>query len=148
MKRTDKSAYEKAAELLNYRMMSEGELEDKLLSRGYEAKEISPAIERLRELGLLNDSEYAGAVVRSCARKGWGAARARQELFRRKIPKELFEEALSELPEDSSEAIMKYVSSHLKDPEDEAQVNKTVSGLLRRGFSFEEIRSALNESEK
>ena len=91
---------------------------------------------------LLDDERYAGMVVRHYVGKGYGSGRIRQELQRRGIPRELWEEALEQLGE-QEDKIESFLRSRLRDPEDRSQVQKVSAALIRRGFSWEEIRAAL-----
>ena len=134
---------EKAVSLLNYRAHSRKELADKLKQKtGCGDAALNEVLDRLEELGFLNDRSYAAAVVRSCARKGYGAQRALTELSRRGIPKELREEALAEMPEDGG-ALERLIRTKLKDPSDRDEVRKVTVAMVRRGFSWDEIRQAL-----
>ena len=129
-------------ELLSYRPMSAKELRDKLTEKGEEPAAAEVAVTWLCEQGFLDDARYAGMVVRHYAGKGYGAGRIRQELQRRGVPRELWEEALTELTE-SDDKLDRFIASRLKDPSDRAQVQKVSAALYRRGFSWEEIRAAL-----
>ena len=128
--------------LLSYRPMSAKELRDKLVQKGETAENAAGAVDWLQSRGFLDDERYAGMVVRHYAGKGYGAGRIRQELQRRGVSRELWEEALKELPE-QEDKIDRFLSSRLKDPGDRAQVQKVSAALLRRGYSWEEIRAAL-----
>lgn len=132
----------RAVELLSYRPMSAKELRDKLVQKGEDESVAQAAVQWLCENGLLDDSRYAGMVVRHYAGKGYGAGRIRQELNRRGVPRELWEDALAELPE-GNDKLDRFLSSRLKDPSDRSQVQKISAALYRRGFSWEEIRAAL-----
>ena len=129
-------------ELLSYRPMSAKELRDKLTEKGEEPAAAEAAVTWLCEHSFLDDARYAGMVVRHYAGKGYGAGRIRQELQRRGVPRELWDEALTELPE-SDDKLDRFIVSRLKDPSDRAQVQKVSAALYRRGFSWEEIRAAL-----
>ena len=129
-------------ELLSYRPMSAKELRDKLTEKGEEPAAAEAAVTWLCEHSFLDDARYAGMVVRHYAGKGYGAGRIRQELQRRGVPRELWEGALTELPE-SDDKLDRFIASRLKDPSDRAQVQKVSAALYRRGFSWEEIRAAL-----
>ena len=63
-------------------------------------------------------------------------------LIRRGIPRELQEDALNAMPV-SDAKIDRFIASRLRDPEDRDEVRKLTAALYRRGFSGEEIRSAL-----
>lgn len=129
-------------ELLSYRPMSAKELRDKLVQKGEDAGCAEEAVLWLCEHGFLDDSRYAGMVVRHYAGKGYGVGRIRQELHRRGLSRELWDEALGELPEGNPK-LDAFIAARLKDPSDRAQVQKVSAALYRRGFSWEEIRAAL-----
>jgi regulatory protein len=98
----------------------------------------------MEELGAVNDGAYAGVIVRHYAAMGYGRGRVEQELYRRGIPRELWEDALRELP-DSAEAINTFLRSKLQGrAPDRAERKRLSDALLRRGFGWNEIRPALN----
>ena len=135
----------RAAHMSSSRMLSKKELTDRLRRKGAEPEEAAAAAERMEELGAVNDAVYAGVVARHYAAMGYGRGRVEQELFRRGIPRELWEEALGELP-DAADAIRRFLQSKLKGrAPDRAETKKLSDALLRRGFSWNEIRPVLNE---
>lgn len=91
----------KALQLLSYRAHSRKELHDKLLRKGAENDEIEEVLDWLTDQGFLNDRDYAEMIVRKYRRKAYERWRIRAELFKRGIDREIREEVLSELPEDS-----------------------------------------------
>ncbi len=135
-------ARDRALEVLSRRQMSRKELKSKLLQKGETEDSVEYCAQWLEERGFLDDGRYAAAVVRHYAAKGYGAGRVRAELQRRGIPRELWEEALAELPE-PDEKLDRLIAARLKDPEDREQVRKLSAALYRRGYSWEEIRSAM-----
>ena len=139
-------ARERALELVSQRQMSRRELETKLRQKGVDPGTASYCGAWLLDRGLLDEAAYAAAVVRHYAAKGYGEGRVRAELQRRGIPRELLDEALAAMPEDTSK-IDKYIASRLRDPGDRDEVRKLSAALYRRGFSGEEIRSALRRFE-
>ncbi len=137
---------ERAVSLLSYRQMSGREMRSKLVQKGVDPETAEAVVERMQELRLLDDEAYAAAVVRHYAGKGYGAQRLRMELSRRGIDRELWDAALAEAPE-PDDRIDSILRAKLKDPEDRDQVRKVTAALYRRGFSWDEIRSALNRFE-
>ena len=135
----------RAARMASGRMLSKKELTDRLRRKGAEPDEAAEAAARMEELGAVNDAAYAGTVVRHYAAMGYGQGRVEQELRRRGIPRELWEDALAELP-DSRAAIEAFVRGRLKgrDP-DRAELKRLSDALVRRGFRWAEIRPVLNE---
>lgn len=136
-------AQEKAISLLSYTRMSSRELYNKLVRKGIAASTAEAVIEKLQDLRLLDDAEYASAVVRHYAGKGYGTARIRAELSRRGVDRDLWEEALESAPP-PDEKIDRFIQTKLKDPDDREQVRKVSAALYRRGYSWDEIRAAMN----
>ena len=134
---------EKAVNLLSYRAHSRKELSDKLKHKtGCKEAELEEVLNRLEELGFLNDRTYASSVVRSCARKGYGAQRALSELARRGIPKELREEALSDMSE-TGDTLEQLIRGRLRNPANRDEVRKVSAAMVRRGYTWDEIRHAI-----
>lgn len=135
-------ALEKAIELVSQRQMSEKELKDKLLTKGQSEDNASYCTEWLKKNGFIDDMRYAGAVVRHYSSKGYGEGRIKSEFYKRGIPRDLWDEALEELSGDT-DTIDSLLRKKLKDPSDKAQISKVSNMLYRRGFSWDEIKSAL-----
>lgn len=99
---------------------------------------------RLEELGLLNDGEYARAVVRHYAAKGYGPRKIRDELYRRGVPREFWEDAMEEREPDEDQ-VLALARRKLREEEPTRENLKRVSDYLaRRGFGWEEISAALD----
>ncbi|MBI4395718.1 MAG: regulatory protein RecX [Elusimicrobia bacterium] len=92
----DRLAMDSALTLLKFRGRSEAELAKRLSQKRYEAGVVLKTINRLRELGLLNDEAIAREWAQARRRAGQGELRIRQTLFKRGIPKELVETVLAE----------------------------------------------------
>ena len=133
---------QKALELLSRRPYSRREIYDKLLRRGASEQSAEDCVEWLSEHGFLDDGEYAGAVARHYSAKGYGAGRIKSELRRRGVERELADETLAELGE-NTEKLDAYIARRLTDPNDRDSVRKISAALFRRGYSWEEIRAAL-----
>ncbi len=86
-------------------------------------------------------------VVRHYAAKGYGRKKIQNELYNRGIPKDLWDEAFSEMP-DTAETVYKLLRRRLNSPEpDRNEIKKATDSLYRRGFSWDEIKAALNRFE-
>jgi regulatory protein len=123
--------------------MSRKELKDKLLQKGEDEDIAEYCVQWLADNGLLDDESYAASVARHYAAKGYGQGRVRTELSRRGINRELWADAVEQMP-DNSNKLDKFIAARLKDPEDKAQVRKVTAALYRRGYSWEDIRSAMS----
>ena len=137
-------AKERALRMIGARPMSERELYDRLVEKGESEAHAAAVVSRLLELRLIDDGEYARMLVRHYAAKGYGVRRVKDELYRRKVRRECWEDALSEMPE-SDDTLDRLLQSRMRGaaPSDRAAVKKASDALLRRGYSWEEIRSAL-----
>ncbi len=133
-----------AARLASGRMLSRKELTDRLNRKGVDPDTAEETADWLEALGAVDDTAYAGVIARHYAAGGYGPGRVRQELQKRGIPRELWEDALSQLP-DSADAIDGFLKKKLggRTP-DRAMLKKLSDALLRRGFSWNDIRPALN----
>ena len=118
------------------------ELERKLESWEAAPEEATAICGRLEELGFLNDALYAEQVVRHYSAKGYGLRKLRDELYRRGVPRELWDEALDQAP-DSAWQIDRFLAAKLRGraPE-EAEKRRLTSALLRRGFAWGDVREA------
>ena len=96
----------------------------------------------MAELGFVNDENYAGMVVRHYAAKGYGRARIREELRRRRVPRELWDAALCEMPE-QADTVERLLAAKLRGRSPEGDdLRRACAALIRRGFSWEEVSSA------
>lgn len=135
---------EKTLELLSRKPLSRRELERKLAQWEAGEEEAAAICDRMEELGYLNDAAYAQRVVRHYSAKGYGAKKLRDELYRRGVPRDLWDEALRQA-EDSSDAIDAFVAKKLAGKEPDRKEWKKVSdALARRGYSWSEISAALS----
>ena len=142
-KKSERCVY--AAHLASSRMVSEKELRDKLKRRNADEEEAAETAEWLARLGAVNDKAYAGIITRHYAAMGYGRGRVEQELYRHGIPKELWDDALAQMP-DPADAIERFLRSKLKGNALERDMSRKLSAALqRRGFSWSDIRPVLNK---
>ena len=131
-----------AADLIGKRAMSRRDLERKLQEKGASEAEARYAAEWLEAIGAINDADYAALLVRHCAQLGYGPARIRDKLYEKGVPRELWEDALDTLP-DQSEDVDRFLRSKLRgELPDEKEKKRLTDALLRRGFSWGEVKSA------
>lgn len=137
-------AKSRALKIVNARALSEQELYKKLVEKGETPENAAECVSWLCDMGLLNDKSYAESCVRHYAAKGYGTARIKQELRRHGIPAELWDTALEQMP-DQSDKLERFLRSRLSDASDRAQVKRVSDALFRRGYSWDEIKHALNQ---
>lgn len=109
-------AQAKALDLLTRRPHFRRELAQKLGQRGFPPDEVEPLLDRLEDLGYLDDARCAAEMVRGpLARKGYGPRRMRAELARRGAADEVVDESLAvAFPEGESEAARQVAERFLR----------------------------------
>ena len=123
--------------------VSRRDLEERLVRKGEAPEQAKQAVTWLEDLHLLDDRNTAEQVVHSCISKGYGLSRAKQALYEKRIPKELWDDALEDYP-DQLEFILNFLRSRLDENAGERDVKRAVDALLRRGHSYQTIREGLN----
>ena len=141
------SCKDRAVRILTASGLSKKELQKRLVQKGESEEDAEAAVAWLEELHLIDDLETAKQLVRSACLRGYGAARAKSILYEKGIPKELWDEALEELPEMDG-AIDVFLRRKLDGRTlDAKQIKKTVDALLRRGHSYHDIQAGLRRYE-
>ena len=135
-------ARDRALAIVSQRQMSRRELGGKLRDKGVDEETAAWCVDWITEHGFIDEEAYAAAIARHYAAKGYGEGRVRQELMRRGIPRELFDDAFAAMPE-GDEKLDRFIAARLRDPDDRDEVRKLSAALYRRGYSGEEIREAL-----
>ena len=137
------SAKAAAANIIGSRALSKKELTRRLVKKGNEEADAQAAADWLEDIGAVDDAAYAAALARHYGQKGYGPARVREELRRRGVDRELWDSALEELPDPAEildRLIQKKCRGELSGPREKKRVS---DALLRRGFSWSEVRSAM-----
>ncbi len=140
-------AYNKGLDYLSRRPYGEKELLKKLCEKGHEKESSEKACERLIELGLLNDEEYARILADDLIkRKNYSIKRVKQELAYRGIAREIIEITVDTLDNDAENRIILVVKKkYLNKLNDEKGRKRAIDGLMRLGFSYSDIKSALRK---
>ena len=138
------SAKMRAVRIVSASSVSKRDLEYRLIQKGEDPKQAKQAVAWMSDLNLLDDAKTAEQIVDRCIRKGYGLSRAKQALYEKRIPKELWEDALADYP-DQTEKIVEFLRSRLDDEADERDVRRATDALLRRGHSSQEIRRAMQK---
>jgi regulatory protein len=149
----ERSVYDQALTLLEYRARSVAELRRKLLDKGNPAADVDEVIEKLKGQHLLDDADFARQFARNKI-LGPGVSRFRivQELARKGVAREVAESALDGLHDedgiDSASAIHRVAMkkwARLSTLDDFTRRRRLYAFLARRGFSPDEISAALRE---
>lgn len=138
------SAKMRAVRIVAASSVSKGDLEQRLIHKGEDPKQAKAAVQWMSDMELVDDRKTAEQVVQRCISKGYGIARAKQALYEKRIPKEYWDEALSDYP-DQQDVILNFLRSRLDDSRNSRELHKAIDALLRRGHSYYQIRQALGQ---
>ncbi len=139
-------AYNKAIDYLSRRPYGTKELIKKLCEKGHEKEAAQKACARLTELRLLNDEEFARVLANDLLeRKKYGVKRVKQELLFRGLDREIVENTIETLDNNPEKSIILVVrKKYLNKLNDEKGRRKAIDGLMRLGYSYSDIKKALN----
>ena len=141
------SCKEKALTLLEYSSHSAGRLAEKL-RRHYPPETVEQVVQRLRELGLLDDLDYGRRLAADLLNlRGYSLGRVRQTLYQRRLDKETIDQVMGELSEiDQIAPIVALVNKkYLQKLREPRGREKVAAALQRRGYRYDEIREALSQ---
>lgn len=137
----NEEAKARALKILERRDVSRKMLLDKLAEKGVADADAEEVADWLCGLGVVNDERFAGLIVRHYAARGYGERRIREELYRRGIDRELWDAALEELT-GLDERLDRLLGAKLLGDTSPENLQRTQNYLLRRGYSWEDIREA------
>lgn len=141
----EKRAKEKALWLISYRDHSKKELTEKI-KRTSDEQSAEKAVERMEELGLVNDKEFAKRYANKLIfSKHMSKTAASFELSRKGIDRELCEEILNDIDVDERQQIREVIDKKYKNISDEKIRRRAFSALQRLGYGFSDIRAVFEE---
>ena len=137
-------AVERGMYLLDYRDYSYKELFKKL-SENYDEEICYYAVDKLVSLGIINDRRYAENLARKYIEvKKYGFYRASNEMYRKGIDRELVDEILEVYRDSTSDRICELINKKYHDClDDRDKLRKMKNALVRQGYSFDEINTAV-----
>ena len=137
------SAKMRAVRIVAASSVTKGDLQQRLIQKGEDPQQAKEAVAWMSDLNLLDDSHVAEQVVRRCISRGYGLARAKQALYEKKVPKQYWDAALADYP-DQLEEIIDFLRSRLGEEYDQRELKRAIDALMRRGHSYSVVRRALN----
>lgn len=143
-------AYQRALYLLDIRDYSCREMTEKLADTYKNEQLCNAVIEKLKEIGALNDERYAEKLARKYVEvKRFGYRRAKREMMLRGIGEFLAVDALELYSETFEENLMELLrgkyARYLTDSTDRKSIEKVKSALVRSGYAFDEINRTVRE---
>ena len=138
--------FNRALNILSRRDHCEKELYNKLRRADGDAA-AQDAVERIKALGYINDERYASMLAEELAtRKGYGIRAIKSELLRRGINRETAEITINSITLDESYNIRLLLEGKFSRKLATEKGRKQIfAALLRLGYSYSDIRSAMSE---
>ncbi|HZJ78634.1 MAG TPA: regulatory protein RecX [Clostridia bacterium] len=139
-------AYNKALDLISRRDYCERELFARLC-RNFEPPAAERAVERVLELGFIDDDKYAQKLATELfEKKMFSPFRIRSELIRRGVSKDSADNVCEGLDIDFKERIIEILNRKFERQLSTPQGKKRAfNSLVRMGYGFSDIRSAMRE---
>lgn len=144
-----------AYRFLSYRARSTFQVEKKLKERGFSGEIIRETIDRLKELGFLDDASFGVALAKELATiKGYGRFQVEKRLKEKGIEGEVLCQAIEKVFSEVDEfeaarrLALKKTKGHLNSVEDKAKIGRYLYG---RGYSWDiitEILKGLHDRER
>ena len=132
-----------AAALIGRRAMSRRDLERKLQEKGASQAEARYAAEWLEAIGAIDDIGYAAMLACHYAQRGYGPSYVCQKLQEKGVPRELWDDALEQMPPAAGQ-IDRFLREKTRGkPLEEQEKRRLSNALLRRGYSWSDIREGL-----
>ena len=138
-----KKAVDKCYDLLSRRDHSVKELKTKLL-RTVDEKNADKAIKKMLELGYLDDEKYARNLVKYLAQtRNMSKNHIKQEMFKRGIPNEIIISVMEDYEFDNVSCVVDLILTKYRNKLNNEDGNKKViASLMRKGFSYSDIKNA------
>ena len=139
----ERRAKEKALWLISYRSHSKKELRDKI-RRTCDRQSAEKAVERMEEVGLENDRDYAERCAQTLIfTKHMSKRGAAMELRRKGIESEIIDEVLGDIEVDEREQIQAVIERKYPKIGDEKIRRRAVAALQRLGYGWDDIKAVI-----
>ena len=136
------SAKMRAVRIVAASNVSKEDLQQRLVRKGESPRQAREAVQWMEELDLVDDEKTARLLVERCIAKGYGRSRAKQVLYEKKIPNDIWDAVLEDYP-DQTEKIADFLRTRLHEGWQERDLKRAIDALLRRGHSYNQIRQGL-----
>lgn len=136
-------AKQRALWLLDRYQYTERRLKDKLKSAGFSEEISQKAVERLKELCVINDNGLALRYAEECSTKGISKRAAYLKLMQKGFDSETIKQALESTDFDEQTQLKELIERKYASKIAKGETQKVYSALIRKGFSYGAVRSAL-----
>lgn len=139
-------ANNKALDILSRAGCSEKGLYKKLTEKGIDEKNAADAVAYAKGLGFIDDEKLLPDICLHLLNdKGYGKIRIINYLITKGFERDMISAALEKLEFDSTDGIVEQIKKSKTDFSDRKAVSKLYQKLLRKGFTFSEIKTAIRK---
>ena len=138
------SARLRAVRIVTASNVSVADLKQRLVQKGEDPEQAEKAVQWMQDLDLVDDEKTARSLVERCIAKGYGRARAKQVLYEKRIPRQLWDAVLEDYP-DQNEKIAAFLQCRSNELADPKALKRAVDALLRKGHRYGDIRKVLQQ---
>ncbi|MEG1845614.1 MAG: regulatory protein RecX [Oscillospiraceae bacterium] len=141
-------AFNAGLDLLSRRSHGKIELVKKLSVKHTKEAALA-AVERIEELGLINDERFAELYADELyRRKGFSVSRIKRELILKGIDREIAENVAETLDKDDiNRIIILLQTKYSRYLSDEKGIKRATNALIRLGYNYYDIKKAFHETE-
>ena len=140
-----------AVRLLAARARSTGEIRQKLEAYGYMDDTVDMVLYKLEKEGLVDDEAFAREWAAARARQQIGRVRILRELAQKGVDRESAERAVEALDEEEKDAAavalaQKLLRRYADEADAKRAMAKLMAAMARRGYDFESARRAVEQA--
>jgi len=123
---------------------TEKALHDKLIKAGFNKKAVADVMANLIEFGMIDNRRYATRFAERCMENNVSKREAICKMLQKGIPYDLAKEVLDEFDTDEESQIKELIErKYAQKLTQEKGSEKVFAALVRKGFSFSAIKSAM-----
>lgn len=123
---------------------TEKALFEKLVRAGFDKKASAKVLANLVEFGMVDDRRFAQRFAERCCENNISKREATQKMLLKGVPLDLAKEVLCEIETDEEEQITNLLSKkYAYKLTQEKGTERVFAALVRKGFSFSAIKSAM-----
>jgi len=139
-------AVKKGSDLLSYSASSRVRLASRLRAKGIDKESANEAAELLQRLGAINERADVERLVQLGLKKLWGKKRIFTDITAKGYDRDIISDELNRIDSDifAQNCRLLFVKKYKKMPDDPAEQKKIIAALMRYGYSFAEIKQAVN----
>ncbi len=139
-------AKERALWYLDRSDHTEKALYDKLIRAGFGPRACAAVLAWLKEYGMVDDRRFAARFAERCSESNVSKREAYQKMLLKGVPRDLARETTEEVPFDEAAQIRALIEKKYRNKlGDRAATEKVFAALVRKGFSFGAVRTALKD---